>query len=153
MKPLSITFESSSVYVMGIWSHWILSLPVFYPLGLPLEPLGWSTGRDVAMKAGRAVGIGCRGLGRWVSRGRWLVVWMNGRGTCWFDKDIGSRGCAAIVWMWFSNKFVNLASHSFISRMSYLNSFWKFFRHWFELPIGLPYFLTLGNQFGSKYFT
>ena len=25
--------------------------------------------------------------------------------------------------------------------------------HWFELPIGLPYFLTFENEFGIKYFT
>ena len=28
-----------------------------------------------------------------------------------------------------------------------------FLWHRFELPIGLPYFLTFGNKFGIKYFT
>ena len=138
---------------MGMGSHRGLSLSIFRPLGLSLEPLGWLVGRDVTIKAGGAVGIGCHRLGRWVSRGRWLVVWTNGWGTYWFGKGDGPRGCTASILIWSSNKLVSLANRSFISRMSCPNfpgcSLW----HWFELPIGLPYFLTFGNKFGIKYFT
>ena len=55
---------------MGMGSHQGLFLSIFCLLGLPRELLGWLAGRDVVMKAGGAVGVGYRGLGRSVLRGR-----------------------------------------------------------------------------------
>ena len=112
-----------------------------------------STGRDVAMKVDRVVRFGCRRLGRWASRDRWLVIWTKGRGTCWFGKGDGPRGCTASILIWSSNKLVSLANRSFISQMCAQIlpgcSLW----HRFGLLIGLLYFFTFGNKFGIKYFT
>ena len=111
---------------MGMGSHRGLSLSIFCPLGLPFEPFDRSTGRDIAMKEGGAVGLGCRRLGRSIPCGKWLVVWTNGRRSCRFGQGDGPRGCIASVLIWSSNKLVNLAKRSFISRMSCPNSSWMF---------------------------
>ena len=81
-----------------------------------------------------------RGLDEW---SRDLLIWQG----CWVQR------CAATIWMWFSNKFVNLASRFFISRMSCSNSSWMFYMALIRASISLPYFLTLGNEFGIKNFT
>ena len=77
----------------GIGSHRGLSFSIFCPLGLPLEELGRSVGRGAVLKAGGAVGLGCRRLGRSVLHGRWLVVWTNDRGTHQGGEGDGPRGC------------------------------------------------------------
>ena len=128
-------------------SHRRLSLSIFRLLGWSLEPLAWLTYRDVATKAGGAVGLGYRRLGRWVSRVRWLVVWTNGRGTCWFGEGDGPWGWTVMS----SNKLVNLANCPLIS---WINLSWAFSMalsrasHW--SPI---FFLTFENKFGIKHFT
>ena len=125
--------------MIGMGSYWVLSLLVFCPLGLPLEPLGWSAGRNVAPKIGGAVGIGCRRLGRRAFHGWWLVVWTKGRGTCWCGKVDGPRGCTVIS----SNKFVNLANCSSISRMLRLNFSWMFSMALSRASHRYPIFLNL----------
>ena len=55
---------------MGMESHRGLSFSNFCPLDLPLEAPGRSVGEDVVLKAGGAVGLGCRRLGRSVLRGK-----------------------------------------------------------------------------------
>ena len=139
--------------MMGMGSYRGLSLSIFCLQCLPFELLDWSVGRDVVMKAGGAVGVGCRRLGRWASRDRWLIIWTKSRGICWFGKGDRPRGCTASVSIWSSNKLVSLANRSLSfkcrARIFLRCSLW----HWFELYIGLPYFLTFGNKFDIKYFT
>ena len=83
----------------GIGSHRGLSFSIFYPLGLPLEALDRLVGQGVVLKAGGAVGLGYRRLGRSVLRGRWLVVWTNDRGTHRGGKGDGPRGCTVLALM------------------------------------------------------
>ena len=54
----------------GMGSYRDLSFSNFCPLGLPLEAPDRSAGRDVVLKAGKAVSLDCRRLGRSVLRGR-----------------------------------------------------------------------------------
>ena len=138
---------------MGMRSHRGLSFSIFCPLGLPLEALGRSVGRDVVMKAGGAVGLGCRRLGWSVPRGQWLVVWMNGRGTCRLGKGDGPQGCTASVLIWFSNKLVSPASHFFISWMSCSNTSWTFSMALIRTSHQSLILLTFENKFDIKYFT
>ena len=78
------------------------------------------------MKVGGVMGIGCHRLGRSVSCERWLKVWMNGRGICWFGEGDWPQKCTICVLMWSSNRLVILARSSFTSRMSCPNSSWIF---------------------------
>ena len=50
--------------------HRGLSFSNFYPLGLPLKAPSRSVGRDVVLKVGGAVGLGCRRLGQSVLCGK-----------------------------------------------------------------------------------
>ena len=54
----------------GNGSHHGSSFSNFCPLGLPLEALDRLVGGDVVLKAGGAVGLGCRRLGRSVLLGK-----------------------------------------------------------------------------------
>ena len=117
-------------------SYWVWSASVLCPLGLPLELLGWLIGWDVATKEGGAIGVGCRRLEWSIPHGKWLVVWMNGRGTRWFD---GPRGWTAMS----SNKLVNLANCPFISRILCSSFSWMFSMALTRASHWSPIFLNL----------
>ena len=132
---------------MGMGSHRGLSLLIFCPLGLSLELLSWSVGLDVVLKVGEPVGIGCRRLGRSVPRGKWLIFWTNGRGTCWFGRGDEPRGWTDMS----SNKLVNLAN---CSLTSWINLSWAFSMTLSQASHWSPIFFNLfGNKFDIKHLT
>ena len=138
---------------MGMGSHQGLSLSIFYPQCLPLEPLGWSVGRDVALKQAELWVLVAAGWGDefHVADGSLSGLMVDG------PVDLAKVICLedALPRSWYGFQ-TNLSAWpivplSFECRARILPgcSLW----HWFEFPIDLSYFLTFGNKFGIKYFT
>ena len=138
---------------MRMGSHRGLSFSNFYLMSLHFEPFDWSTGRDVVLKVGGAVGLGCRRLGdQFCVADSSSSGWMVERPVS-LTRVMGLED--ALPWSWYGLQTnlsvwpivpLSLGCHARILPGCFL---W----HWFELPIGLPYFLTFGNKFDIKYFT
>ena len=76
----------------------------------------------------------------------------NKWGVSWTSKGDGHWEWIAIVLMWSSTNFVNLASYFFISQMSCPNFFWMFFMTLIRASSWSPIFFIPKKQIWKKVF-